>query len=272
MITFINEELFKLDTQEVSGDNGIYYKTNVLTSCNVKRGKKDEAKKVLITKISSPTEDINSANVAVVIPKESTGNNVVIRVSERNKYDSNLMMIAIPFNGIAQPIPESKQFRIHKGVVVRSDKRNIRCNDNLYKKVLYLIVEPNVSLFDDAHKYHTDEIVLPFISYNLENKEEGSDAVTMKCTVTVKFTADNIYYDETFEECEPIEHDKFRGEMLFHVTKPATKNNSDKPHSTTNERHVKSNNNLDHMIDKFNKQTDRDNRDYYSKKKSHKRR
>ena len=229
MITFINENLFKLDTQEVSNNNGTLYKTDVLTAHAVKKGKSEEVKNHIITRITSPVEDYTEMNVNIVTSPGHNGmQNVSIRASERNTYDSDIILIAIPFNGIAEPIPESREYRIHKGYVVRSDKRDIECNGTLYKKVLYLLVEPNVSLFNEDHKYHTDEIKLNFVSYNLESNEEDNTTVTMKSTVEVTFTAEAVKYTNSFEESEPVDPDAYKGQMLFHTYSKKNKPVGDK--------------------------------------------
>jgi hypothetical protein len=248
MITFINENLFKLDTQEVSNDNGTHYKIDVLTANAVKKGKSEEVKNHIITRIISPIEDYNSYNVNIATSPGHNGmQNVSIRASERNTYDSDIILIAIPFNGIAEPIPESKEYRIHKGYVVRSDKRDIECNGVLYKKVLYLLVEPNIGLFNEDHKYHTDEIKLNFVSYNLETNEDNT-TVTMKSTVEISFTAEAVKYTDSVEESDPVDPDAYKGQMLFHTYSKKNKPAGDKERAPKHEKSgdKKFNKNKDH--------------------------
>lgn len=251
MITFINKELFKLETNEVSGDRGTFYKTSVLAAPKVKTGKDNTLGHRMITKIVSPVADYSELNVSVNVTEGHNGfENLSIRASEHNKYDADLIMIAIPFNGIAQPIPESKEYRIHKGIVLNSDKRNITLGDGedqrTYKKVLYLIVEPNTALFDETHKYHTKEIVLPFTYYNLESRGgDDNNVETEKTTVVIAFKEDCINYNMTSEIVEPIDPESFKGEKLFVTAQHKKKNNSGKNNDSKEKqnRNKKFNNN-----------------------------
>ena len=220
MINFINKELFKVTTEKVSNEHGEYYKTDVTTAMNVLKKQDKKPGKQIITKIISPSEDYNAENTAInTLPLNSGRNRVSIKSSERNKYDSRIYMLALPFNGFAEPLEDTHLYKIHKGMIARSPKRNIGLNGLSYKKVLYLMLTLNEAVFAEDHKYHTDEIVLKFVSYNLESKQDGEaeNATTVKTTITVTFTADGVDYEMVSETVDPVNPDDFKGKRLFRV-------------------------------------------------------
>lgn len=254
MITFINESLFTVKSEAVSNDRGDIFKTDVLTVPTVLKKKSSETAPRVFTKITSSTEDYNESNAAVHASVGFKGSEKIsIRASERNRYDSDLYMVAIPFNGIAQPIEPSHNFRIHKGFVAVSDRRNIEFDGAMYKKVLYLLIEPNNALFDKNHKYHVDEINLDFVTYNLETKDEET-TVTVKTTTTLRFTETAVEFFVASEETEPVAADTFRGQKLFtpmqHNRRTSehrnTRNNNSNSRMNNNNRdgHFKKNNNF----------------------------
>lgn len=217
MIKFINEDLFKITTEKVSNDHGEYYKSDVTTAMNIIRGKEKTPGKQLITKIISSDENYNANNTAVSVLKLNSGNKKIsIKSSERNKYDSRIYMIALPFNGFAEPLEETHLYKIHKGMIARSNKRNIKLDDGTYKKVLYLMVTLNEAVFSEDHKYHTDEIVLKFVSYNLESLDDGT-STTIKTVITVTFTENHVEYVTDSTDVDPINQDEFKGKRLFKV-------------------------------------------------------
>jgi len=234
MITFINDKLFTVNTEAVSNEKGDFFKTDILTVPTVLKKNNSETAQRVFTKITSSTEDYNDSNMAVHASAGFKGSEKIsIRASERNKYDSDLVMVAIPFNGIAQPIEPSHNFRIHKGMVATSNKRNIEYDGNLYKKVLYLMIEPNNALFKPDHKYHVDEINLDFVSYNLETKEDAT-TTTVKTTSTLRITEGAIEFYVSSEECEEISADTFRGQKLFTTMQHNT-------HKGSNHRNTRNN-------------------------------
>ena len=217
MIRFINKELF--DLKNVTTDRDTFVRTNVSTAMKVVKMKKsDEMEQRIVTIIKSETEDYNGEHVAIHASKNKYGKTQIsISSNSRNRYDSSLYLIAIPFNGFAEPIAKSNQYRIYKGMVVQSNKRNIEFAGDRYKKVLYLIVEPNFSLLKDDHKNHVDELSLVFTSYNLETRADNHVA-TVKSTNIIKFGPD--YIVEDIEEVDPVNPEDFKGKELFPLWVP----------------------------------------------------
>ena len=267
MIKFINEQLFKITTEKVEHEKGDYFKSDVITAMNVVKGR--DAKnsgKLLITKIIASNEDYNTSNTAVnVMTLESGKKKVSIKSSDRNKYDSRIFMIAIPYNGFAEPIEHTNLYRIHKGLIAKSSKRNIvlEKDGQTYKKVLYLMVTLNEAVFLEEHKYHTDEIVLKFVTYNLESRknEDTSETVneTVKTTVFITFTKDGASYNTFSETVSPVNAEDFVGKRIFTVfeKKPYVpkKGDSEKSYVNKNDEEQEHDNKLDleDMIAKYQK-------------------
>lgn len=91
---------------------------------------------------------------------------VEIRCHESGTDNAHVYIVAFPFNGMIAPIPEDPRYRIYNAMIVSSVKPFIFDNRR-YRKVLYLVIEPNKNLFNPDHKYHTDCIDIVFKSYAL---------------------------------------------------------------------------------------------------------
>lgn len=78
---------------------------------------------------------------------------------------ANIYIVGVPFNGTIKPIPEDPKYRIYKGALVVS-ATPFMFHKRSYSKILYLIIEPNLNLFNPDHKYHTDTIELKIESYD----------------------------------------------------------------------------------------------------------
>ena len=216
MIKIINPELFKLETTVEKSENGNYFKTLVSSAIKVSSQKNGEKINRNITTIFSGEEDYNSNNVGIRTVKGQNGSvRVSINSSENNTYDTNIYLIAIPFNGFIEEIEKSFQYRIYRGIMVKADKRTIEFNGKTYKKIVYMIVVPNEKMLDENHKYHEDELQLKISSYNLETKEDGTTD-TLKTTDIIKFTAPGEFsIDSEQQVVDPVNPDDFRGKTIF---------------------------------------------------------
>ena len=225
MLHFINTDLFyrQYDVDGEQGQNS-NIESSVLTAPKVLRGAETVAKRRLFIQIMQSSEPPKTvpfdlyANICR--PSRQTGksgNGYTFIDLNTNNSDSYVVLVALPFNGFANPIPVSNDYRIHKGMLVQSDKKNILCNGNKYKKVLYLLVEVNAQRFSTLHKQHTDELKLEFSSYNLETLEDSVN--TVKTTSVVTFTSDGCTYTEASEYVEPVDANDFVGKPIYTVYK-----------------------------------------------------
>jgi len=211
MINVVNNELFKFETQKCDSEHGEYFKTLILSSIT---SINSEIPSRIVT-VTSSSQNYNDNKTAVAVRLTGNNNvNVLVKSNERNKYNSDVFLVAFPFNGIAAPILESKAFRIHKGTIVVSDKKNIPFRGTTYKKILYLVVEPNMHLFDSTNRIKPSEIDFSLTSYNLFT---GSDkkTVTIKETMKIGIAEDGFDVSWTEAECAPIDKNAFGTTPLF---------------------------------------------------------
>jgi hypothetical protein len=130
-----------------------------------------------------------------------------------NNFDNrtNLYIVAFPFNGYVKKIPEDPKYRIYKGVLAYSMKP-FTFNDKSYKKVLYLVIEPNLNLFSPDHKYHTDTIPIVLESYNdIYGEDDKIKTVheTFNLVLTDKDGAySTVWEKEEFDEKITLEQDE----------------------------------------------------------------
>lgn len=102
---------------------------------------------------------------------------VEIRCHERGEDRANIYVVAFPFNGMIRPIVQNPQYRIYKGLIASSAKPFFY-QSRRYRKVLYLIIEPNKNLFNKDHKYHTDSIDIALESFSIYTDRDTSEKKT----------------------------------------------------------------------------------------------
>ena len=142
-----------------------------------------------LLKLSAPDQNYNDYPMSMKVYDNEKGiPNVELRALSKDRENrANIYLIAFPFNGFLKNIPESPLYRIYKGALVTSAKK-FWFNDRKYKKVLYLIVEPNLNLFKPDHKYHQDKIEVTIEAYaTFKNREKNFQESTShdKMTVTI---------------------------------------------------------------------------------------
>ena len=247
MIKFINPELFHLDTTLVQGEHSDYFKTVVSSAIKVTTKQSNDKVRKVVTTIISDKEDITSSDTNCVIKTAPTANGtmrVSINAFERNDHDTDIYLVAIPFNGFIEEIEKSFQYRIYRGVMVKTDKRTIEFQGNTYKKVAYMIVVPNGNMLEDNNKYHEDELTLKVSSYNLETIEEDKHD-TIKSTTTITFTKSETCGTDSKVECnvetvDPINPDDFKGKIIFPIyakkSHDTDSNTSDNSEGNTDEK------------------------------------
>lgn len=269
MITFINNNLFSFELVDAPKDDKTIHKTYVSSSVAVKNRKTGELKKRVITMISSENEDYDASNLRIGV--KSTNNRpamVSIISSDNNKYDTNVYVIAVPFNGLLDAIPSDPCYKIYKGTIVTSDKRDIQLDQQLYKRVAYMVLTLDDRTFDPEFKNHKEQVEIPIVSYNMENVEDG-DSNTVKTTYTITITEDGVDTCSVSENVDPIDKDDFVGIETFPIYSPTKKFEKKK---YTNNRDYRSNDNdgatsnsLDRLMNKFNKDS-RENQKYLNRK------
>lgn len=186
------------------------------TSPSVKIESKVEALKPInreIIRISAPyktigdfiAQPVESKSVDFDLPMSININSsnefqpkVEVRCHEKGDDRANLYIVAFPFNGMIKPIPENPQYRIYKGLIASSAKPFF-FNNRKYRKVLYLVIEINKNLFNEDHKYHTDEIVLNLESYALFTDRETNEQKTNCEVFNLRILSPNGSYVTNWE-------------------------------------------------------------------------
>lgn len=260
MINLINEELMNITTEEKVNKNGEkYIEVLFKTGIETKNNKTKETKQHVITKLFAESEDYNSEKTGITINTSAYGTRVGLRSSNQKvKNDTNIYIIAIPFNGYVKPMFRTFDYRIYKSMVVTAEKRNITFHGAMYKKIAYLIVVPNEMMFDESHKYHKDVLELVMESFNLESISED-EKETIHATTTISFKASGeVIWEVVNEKVDPINPDDFKGQITFPLFRPGNKKDSSTRKHNDESREVPEHDNthesLDDMIEKLNKQ------------------
>jgi hypothetical protein len=215
MLKVVNNELFQFETETGTNNYGSYFKTKVNPIMQEKDGKDHR-----ILTIMSSTKDYNENPIMLSSNSKSDNDNanVLAKSFTANKIDMHLYLVAFPFNGLACPILGSNLYRIHRGYLLQSKARDIAFDGGMYKKILYLLIEPNVNFFDQAHRDYRNEINIHFVAHNLENVEGSNDPVTVQETmkVSMKPTGD-FAVSLDFVEVPPIDVNDMKGTPLYTV-------------------------------------------------------
>ena len=208
MLKIINEDLFSYSTWTGTNMNGEpCFRLTVTSSNKIVRllESKDQQKgqRGYMGDAMAPTAPINRELLKLSAPDQNYNNypmsmkvydnekgipNVELRALTPDRDNrANIYLIAFPFNGFLKCIPESPLYRIYKGALVTSAKK-FWFNDRKYKKVLYLIVEPNLNLFKPDHKYHQEKIDVTIEAYaTFKDREKNYAESTSHDTMTVTF-------------------------------------------------------------------------------------
>lgn len=266
MIKFVNPELFNTETSVIENDNRApriktVYKAAI---CAKNQKTKVDEHRILITSLSDKDYDFTDPECDYKASIRSTatktgGTRVNISISEKNKFDTPIYLVAIPFNGLLQKIEPSFQYRIYRAFVVKSEKRDISWNNGAYKKIAYMVVVPNTAMFDENHKYHTDMIALSVTSYNIEQNHDG-EKFTVKEDITVEFNPDGTTTQVVDNDVvDPVDPEDFVGGSYFPIFRP--RSNEGKRDSNHNRNHSKEDSkpvdpdSLEKMINEFNKKS-----------------
>lgn len=195
---------------------------------------------------------------------------VEIRCHEKGEDKSNIYVVAFPFNGKIQPLKEDKRYRIYKGVLVTSSAKPFYFNSRRYRKILYLVIEINTSLFDPSHKYHTDSIDIKFNSAVLRtDRETGKvSTVTEEFVLNIKSTEGDYETEWNYGEVDGEVYMESDGQLWVTYKRPIPP----KYLKDTNEGSDKKVrfNNTKEAYDSYRSQTDRYRKPKYkSQKPSH---
>lgn len=240
MYTLINEDLFSFRFTEDSGQQSNFPHQMEICSANelVRYPKEDEEEPVKEGDVvinMQKTIPINRKILSVYSVDDNFTNHpmsyraqwnvfnerpnpfVSIRCHDHGVDRTNLFIIAFPFNGRLKPIPPSKEYRILKGTIVSSVK-NFWYQNKKYRKVLYLIVEPNKDFLDGS-----GEVTMTLEGYGIyHDLHNDGIEMTKHETLTLTFTDnEGNYKAESVHEVidHPVQLESFTGKELWQTAK-----------------------------------------------------
>ncbi len=241
MLIVVNKELFDIDEFEGAAVGEEYnYRTNYSVSSKViKREKDRKSGEIKERPYNRPILDMyyddyeyfqNGVSMTFVQGNSKGSSMLPLKcyVDGLAKYDQEVFLIAIPFNGTLDTIPKSYDYRILGGTIVNSQYKNITIeNDKTkYKKILYLAVSPDSrKLYDENHAYHKDSIDID-VCWHDEDDEEAQ-VITYNTTISifVDGNTENLAYrisNKMTYDAGTIEKNKSKS-PVFEVYKPKKK-------------------------------------------------
>lgn len=156
-----------------------------------------------ILSVTTPSDDVTGYRnlpISLRVGENARGVPTVnIRcLGENDANKANIYVIAFPFNGMIKPIPEDPKYHIYKGLIAAS-QRPFMYNGRRYRKILYLVVEPHMALFNADHKYHVNSIPIQIESYAIYKDKENDDEKTNHETYTLTIVGQDGMYTENWE-------------------------------------------------------------------------
>ena len=227
---FVNDNLIQ---EELAGDSswptGETYKRYMIRSAPfIKRQEDGETVEMTRPICAHNCSDDPRAltRITTVKHEDARTPKVTVRTSADTRYDSDIFVVAIPYDGMIKPIEhDEKALSIFKCVMVKSDRMSIPHEDRKYKRVVYLVVRPNYQYLGNDGWYGDEcNLSITFAQSNRtrDNQSEEESKWTFK-TVTVKFGANGQYDITSVEEEAP--YDTFNPEdtremPICHLVKP----------------------------------------------------
>lgn len=232
MIKLVNENLLNVKTADVKSKTGKEFKvTTIGSSAKIVKSVENQdkvSKKVYhaprsIVSVSSSDGNYAEGNIRVTSSKKNNFMELRAAVNPKAAFDTPLYIVAFPFNGVLRPFETSPQYRIMKGIVCHSCKHNLHLNGNNYNRVLYMAIAPNTQLFNEGHKYHVDEIKIPFTSLiTIYDKNENDENTESKCvresTMTVTIHSDlsvSTSWEAVDRSTDEVNIDDYKDTSLF---------------------------------------------------------
>lgn len=286
MIILVNDELIAVKT---TGEKS-RFQTQFQSANKLIVGKNKNPRNQTIITARHPQEELDT-NIPVAVRwtelKNGKGKmkaSLFTATDRKGDMHSPVIIAAVPFNGILAPVEAVEGIRIHRAFIGKMpDKTSITVNDKKYRKVAFLVITPNITLFDPKNKNHVDNLTLNVVSYNYESSE--GERKTIKQTFTIKYTLEqgdlswacgkehvthNVGFNITWEDSEPVTNEDFGDKFLFPLYRPKKlfKKGPTQTNKTTNncvqeskrgsrkpDEHLTQKLNLDQMLGNFDTQS-----------------
>lgn len=250
MLHIINEALFSFNAEQGNNEeHGAFSKLSINTSPSIMRKQQDGDEIVpsvrTFARLVSPTKDYHEHKLAVSTKYlENNHVQVLLKSTPEVQYDTTVYLVAFPFNGIILPIPESDQYRIQKGIVSVSEQYSVQFNNRKFKKVLYLMITPKMSLFSAESEDHVDNIPITFHSYSYNKPKDEYDrthepkSTHESMTLNISATGCEVAWNK--ETVPSLDMSQYKGTPLFTLYRKPDRTANTIPQSIENNNHIKS--------------------------------
>lgn len=246
MVNIVNEGLFSFNTELRTNakTQDQYYKLDINTSTKIIRKNAPDSTEPARTVrtfacLTSPEKTYSQYNIIINARDNEFGKrSVMFRAVKESTYNANAFVVAFPFNGIIKPIPFDKRYRIHKGMISMSDEYSIQFNNKNYRKILYLIIEPNMKIFDGDENHDPIEALnIPIESYSLikDRKNPDAEVKTNFESMTLQITKTGYTVDWENKVIDFVDMQQYKNTPLYNLYtwKPKNRiNNSDSSESS----------------------------------------
>ena len=180
MLKIINEELFSFYLENCNDEaHGDFVKLSIQTSKSIVKESENKDGMYIpsvrtFARLISPDKEYSKYNLAVSSKQlENDSAQILFKCTPDIKNDNLICLVAFPFNGIIKPIPESKNYRILKGMISSSEQYSVIYKNKKYKKVLYLILSLKKSVLENQ-----PEAYIPFSAESYAYYKDGKGEVS----------------------------------------------------------------------------------------------
>lgn len=183
MLHIINSQLIQSKTEPATNDFGDHFKTHFSTTALAINPEAKETTdrysgvRLILTMICP--DKTAGYNMSIHTKESPNGKlNVLLKSLPTNKYDNDVFLMAIPFNGLIKPLPINPDFHVYHGVVINCMNGPIEVDEVKYNKIIYFIVEPvTKSLRSNVPTEHKDQIKFIVESFEgIDGTEKQSSA------------------------------------------------------------------------------------------------
>lgn len=177
------------------------------------------------------SEQTNMANTrissVVTAGEDQKPPRITIRTSTDTRYDSDVFIIALPYEGVIQPFRHDPEaLAIYKTAILRSDRFSIEDETGRYRRVLYLVCRPDYKFEGD--EWYDDEcnLEITFAHSNLPRGHKPGEEANAKWTLrTAKIRfGTNGNYDLSYTDgelpYESLNFDDFRNAPICELVEP----------------------------------------------------
>lgn len=180
------------------------------------------------------SDQVNMANTrissVVTAGEENRAPRITIRTSTDTRYDSDVFIIAIPYEGVIQPFRHNTEaLAIYKTSILRSDRFSIEDESGRYRRVLYLVCRPDYKFLQEDDWYaDACNLQITFAHSNLPRGHKPGDEANAKWvlrTAKIRFGS-NGKYELTYEDgempYESLNFDDFRNAPICELVPPVS--------------------------------------------------